>query len=152
MAVGTTGAAAAERIYGTWTLRLHDHLVGLIAMLRRRGSAHFEKPGFDRDPAEQAQSRLRERADSVASEDGDYAPTSCARPGYDPVADRVRLDPLDAKTSRHAGECEFVSEADPAVLKILLKVKPGLGEGYDWVECGACGAGWQVAHHAESVG
>jgi hypothetical protein len=27
-----------------------------------------------------------------------------------------------------------------AVLKILLKVKPGLGQGYDWVECGACGA------------
>lgn len=27
-----------------------------------------------------------------------------------------------------------------AVLKILLKVKPGLGQGYDWIECGACGA------------
>jgi hypothetical protein len=39
---------------------------------------------------------------------------------------------------------------DPSVLKVLLKVKPGLGEGYDWVECGACDAGWQV-HHAESV-
>jgi hypothetical protein len=34
------------------------------------------------------------------------------------------------------------SSTDPAVLKVLLKVKPGLGEGYDWVECGACGAGW----------
>jgi hypothetical protein len=22
----------------------------------------------------------------------------------------------------------------------------GPGEGYDWVECGACGAGWQVPH------
>jgi hypothetical protein len=27
----------------------------------------------------------------------------------------------------------------------------GLGEGYDWVECGACGAGWKVAHF-ERVG
>jgi hypothetical protein len=43
-----------------------------------------------------------------------------------------------------------------AVLKILLKVKPGLGQGYDWVECGACGAGRQAPHYAprakESVG
>jgi hypothetical protein len=32
---------------------------------------------------------------------------------------RVWLDPLDPKASRHAGECEFVSETDPAVLKVL---------------------------------
>jgi hypothetical protein len=38
------------------------------------------------------------------------------------------------------------------VLKILLKVKPGLGEGHDWVECGACGAGWQVPYYAEASG
>jgi hypothetical protein len=38
---------------------------------------------------------------------------------------RVRLDPLDPKTSRHAGECEFTSETDPAVLRILLKVQDG---------------------------
>jgi hypothetical protein len=32
----------------------------------------------------------------------------------DPVVDRrVRLDPLDPKTSHHAGECEFASETDP---------------------------------------
>ena len=37
------------------------------------------------------------------------------------------------------------------VLKVLLKVKPGMGEGYDWVECGACDYGWQVPHFAESV-
>jgi len=67
------------------------------------------------------------------------------------VDDRVRLDPLDPTTSRHAGECEYISETDPSVLKVLLNVKPGLGEGYDWVECGACGGGWQVPH-LESVG
>jgi hypothetical protein len=64
---------------------------------------------------------------------------------------RARLDPLDAKTSRHLGQCEYVSQTDPAMLKVLLKVKPGLGEGYDWVECSACGAGWQVAHYAKGV-
>jgi hypothetical protein len=34
----------------------------------------------------------------------------------------------------------ITSPTDPAVLKVLLKVKPGLGEGYHWVEWGACGA------------
>ena len=65
---------------------------------------------------------------------------------------RVRLSPYDPATAGHLGQCEHVSETDPAVLKVLLKVKPGIGEGYDWVECGACAAGWRVPHHAESVG
>ena len=70
----------------------------------------------------------------------------------EPAADdRVRLSPYDPTTARHLGQCEYVSETDPAVLKVLLKVKPGLGEGYDWVECGACDAGWQVPYFAESV-
>ena len=43
---------------------------------------------------------------------------------HEPAADRVQLGPLDPKTSRHAGQCEFVSETDPAVLRILLKVNP----------------------------
>jgi hypothetical protein len=37
------------------------------------------------------------------------------------------------------------------VLKVLLKVKPGLGEGYDWVECNACGGSWQVPYYAENI-
>jgi hypothetical protein len=59
--------------------------------------------------------------------------------------------PVRPATSRHLGQCEYISETDPVVPKILLKVRPGLGEGYDWVECGACGAGWQVPYF-ESVG
>ena len=59
--------------------------------------------------------------------------------------------PTDAKTSRHTGECEFASETDAALLRVILKVKDGAG-GYWWVECGSCEAGWQVAHYAESVG
>ena len=42
--------------------------------------------------------------------------------------------------------------SDPALLEALLKVRDGAGGGYYWVECGACDAGWQVPHYAESVG
>jgi hypothetical protein len=49
-------------------------------------------------------------------------------------------------------QCEYAAATDPGVLKILLKVRPGLGEGYEWVECGGCGAAWQVRYYAESVG
>ena len=69
-----------------------------------------------------------------------------------PEADRVRSDPLDAKTSRHAGACEFASETDAAVLRVILKVKDGAGGDYWWVECGACDTAWQVPYYAESVG
>jgi hypothetical protein len=65
------------------------------------------------------------------------------------VDDRVRLDPLDPKTSRHLPQCEFSAD-DPGVIKILLKISDK-GD-YDWVECGSCEAGWQVPHYAESVG
>jgi hypothetical protein len=49
------------------------------------------------------------------------------------------------------GHCEFASETDPTVLKVLLKVKDGAGGSYRWVECGACDCGWQVPYYAESV-
>jgi hypothetical protein len=65
-----------------------------------------------------------------------------------PVADHVRLDPLDPKTSRHAGQCEFASETDVGVLRLILKVKDGAGGDYWWVECTACDCGWQVPHYA----
>jgi hypothetical protein len=43
--------------------------------------------------------------------------------------------------------------ADPAVLRLVLKVKDGAGGDYWSVECGACDTGWQVPHYAaESVG
>jgi hypothetical protein len=72
---------------------------------------------------------------------------------YEEPADRrVRLDPLDAKTSRHAGQCEFASETDAAVLRVILKVKDGSGGDCWWVECGACDTAWQVPYYAESVG
>jgi len=70
----------------------------------------------------------------------------------EPADRRVQLDPLDAKTSRDAGECEFASDTDAAALKIVLKVKDGAGGSYHWVECGSCGCAWQVPYYAESVG
>jgi 5-methylcytosine-specific restriction endonuclease McrA len=72
---------------------------------------------------------------------------------HEPVADhRVRLDPLDPKTARHLPHCEFVSETDPAVLRILLQVRPGTGGDYAWVTCNSCHASWPVPDYAESVG
>ena len=65
------------------------------------------------------------------------------------VDDRVRLDPLDPKTSRHLGQCEYASETDPAVLKFVLKVKEGADGAYWWVECGSCECGWQVPHYPQ---
>jgi hypothetical protein len=70
---------------------------------------------------------------------------------YEPVAGRVRLDPLDAKTSRHAPQCEFASETDAAMLRVILKVKDGAGGDYWWVTCGSCDTGWQVPHYGENV-
>ena len=70
-----------------------------------------------------------------------------------PADARVRLDPLDPSTFRHAGQCEHRNATDPAVLRALLKVQEGAGGGYWLVECGACEHVWQVPHYgAESVG
>jgi hypothetical protein len=59
---------------------------------------------------------------------------------------RIRLNPLDPSTSRHLGQCEYIGETNPSVLEVLLKLTDK-GD-YDWCECGSCGAGWQVPHHA----
>jgi hypothetical protein len=75
---------------------------------------------------------------------------ACGTEGWlTPDAVRVRLDPLDARTSHHLPQCGFVSETDAAMLRVLLKVTDK-GD-YDWVECSACGAGWQVPHYGESA-
>jgi hypothetical protein len=54
---------------------------------------------------------------------------------------------------RHLPQCEFKDVSDRSILLVLLKIRPGLDPGYQWVECGSCSAGWQVLDHAEeSVG
>jgi hypothetical protein len=88
----------------------------------------------------------------VEPEDESEFPTPTREDYYEPVGGRTRLDPLDPKTSRHAAQCEFAFATDPAVLRVLLKVKDGMGGDYWWVECGACGTAWQVPYYAESVG
>jgi len=49
-------------------------------------------------------------------------------------------------------KCEFVSETDPPVLTIPPEGQARPGAGLLLVECGACAAGWQVAHYARAVG
>jgi hypothetical protein len=73
---------------------------------------------------------------------------------HEELADRrVQLDPLDPKTSCHLPQCEFAATTDPAVLRIILKVRDGAGGDYWWVECGTCDCAWQVPHYAAaSVG
>jgi hypothetical protein len=44
---------------------------------------------------------------------------------------RVRLDPYDSKTAHHAAECQFASVSEEAVLRLGLKVKPGMGPDYE---------------------
>jgi hypothetical protein len=68
-----------------------------------------------------------------------------------PDSPRVRNDPYDPATSRHLPQCEFAAATDPAILRALLKIRPGLDPGYQWVECGSCAAGWQVLDY-EGVG
>ncbi len=62
------------------------------------------------------------------------------------VQHHARLDPLDPATSRHLGQCEFKDEANAAVLRLALQVTDK--DGYAWVQCAGCDAGWQVPHYA----
>jgi hypothetical protein len=64
------------------------------------------------------------------------------------VDDRAQVDPYDPKTSRHLPQCEFISADDPAVLKVLLTVKPGTGGDYWWVTCAGCEGSRQVPFYA----
>ena len=64
-----------------------------------------------------------------------------------------RLDPFDPTTSRHFGQCEHRDTTDPALLRVILKVRDHPEWGYWYVVCGACGSEWQVPYNAaESVG
>jgi len=61
---------------------------------------------------------------------------------HEPAGRRVRLDPLDPKTSRHMGECEFASSTDPSVLRVLLKSSPGWAKATtEWSAAPAAAAG-----------
>jgi hypothetical protein len=71
---------------------------------------------------------------------------------FEPVRPRVRQDPLDPATARHFPACEYATEADPSVLRVLLKVPEGKGPGYSWVTCGACDHSWPVPDFVEEAG
>jgi hypothetical protein len=61
--------------------------------------------------------------------------SSSAREGAEdvyeePADDRGRLDPYDPSSFRHAGQCEHCDTSDPALLRVILRVKDGAGGGY----------------------
>jgi len=60
------------------------------------------------------------------------------------------------RTTSLEGWSPYTAEADcegGARIAQLVEHEPVKScPGYDWVECGSCGAGWQVPHYAESVG
>ena len=79
---------------------------------------------------------------------------ACAGREYhrEPLADgRVRLDPLDPSTFRHAPTCDQRDVTDTAIIKATLRVRER--EGYWWVESSMCACCWQTPYFAaKSVG
>jgi len=68
-----------------------------------------------------------------------------------PADGRVRLDPLDPSTFRHAPACDQRDVTDPAIIRATLRVQDS--EGYWWVECSMCACCWQTPYFAaKSVG
>jgi hypothetical protein len=65
----------------------------------------------------------------------------------EPPPSRVRLDPLDPKTARHMGACEYKGTTNPDVIKVLLRITEK--DSYWWVECGGCEGDWQVPFYAQ---
>jgi hypothetical protein len=60
---------------------------------------------------------------------------------------RVRLDPRDPATGRHAPQCEHRASTDSLLLKAILGVRD---TGDYWVvTCGACETFWQVQYYSE---
>ena len=60
--------------------------------------------------------------------------------------------PMTRPPSSTRASASTIHTSDPALLRAILKVRTGWAGGYWWVECGTCGAGWQVPHYAESIG
>jgi hypothetical protein len=70
------------------------------------------------------------------------------RPPRLPPTSGRRLDLLRSDDRQPPAPVRVIDEVSPAVLKILLTVKPGLAPGYDWVTCAGCEGSWQVPYYA----
>ena len=68
-----------------------------------------------------------------------------------PEPARVRLDPFDPATMRHLPQCEFRGTTDPAVLRVVLKVRDGADQSYKWVSCGGCDCSWPVSVYVRAL-
>jgi hypothetical protein len=67
---------------------------------------------------------------------------------HEPARDeQARQDPLDPALARHAPPCERASVSEPDMLRLALKVTEK--DGYWYVQCASCTAGWQVPFFAE---
>jgi hypothetical protein len=58
--------------------------------------------------------------------------------------------PARSREQQTRWECEYRDTTDPAVIKLILNVKPGMSEGYEWVTCNNCETSWAVPHYAKS--
>ena len=94
--------------------------------------------------AEQIVDRELRAGDGLAAVDGEYEREAVA-------SGRVRLDPLDPSTFRHAPACDQRDVTDPAIIRATVRVQER--EGYWWVESSMCACCWQTPYlAAESVG
>jgi hypothetical protein len=60
----------------------------------------------------------------------------------------LRLVPVADPPDIWVGRELRIRLQDAARLRLILKVKDGVGGGDWWVECGTCECGWQVPHYA----
>ena len=67
--------------------------------------------------------------------------------------DRKRAGWSVGQAARRLGvSVEYRDTTNPAILRVVLKIRDVEGGGYRWVQCSACECGWQVPHFAvESV-
>jgi hypothetical protein len=67
-----------------------------------------------------------------------------------PADGRVRRDPLDPSTFRHAPACDQRDVTDSAIIRATLRVQDRAG--YWWVESSMCACCWQVPYYAAEAG
>ncbi len=67
-----------------------------------------------------------------------------------PEDPRRKLDPLDPGTMRHLPQCEFKDVIDPAILRVLLRIKPGLSPGISGSSVALVRPAGQVPDFAEA--
>lgn len=140
---GATSAAAARKAVRPRNADPDEWMQRLWAVLRSRRRRHVrkEEPLHPARYAVRACRRLQDRrgrsrrraprGTRSSAVCGSAAVCSCEY-WREPASSRVRLDPLDPKTARHMGACEYKGVTEPDVIKVLLRTTEK--DGYWWVE------------------